>query len=241
MKSAVRVQLLAVSVACVGGCQSSTISEPFEPFELLELRPGTSPVTAAMMYPLKTGDREVEVIERDGTWTMVARREPTDRYQAQWVNIEGEERRHFWTVTEEGDLAMTAVIEHGENALTVFDPPLTIAPASLAPGESVTATARMRVLGTESRRQRESGTVTQKITYSGDQVVRTTLGRHVARRVTIEFQADLRLADVADNTVLLVVPELGAVIEFRAQNLIVLGVMPRRTERTLVLTRPHDP
>jgi hypothetical protein len=83
--------------------------------------------------------------------------------------------------------------------------------------------------------------VTQKITYSGDQVVRTTLGRHVARRVTIEFQADLRLADVADNTVLLVVPELGAVIEFRAQNLIVLGVMPRRTERTLVLTRPHDP
>ncbi len=84
-------------------------------------------------------------------------------------------------------------------------------------------------------RQRESGTATRTIEYVDDQVIRTPLGEFLAKRIVVEFVADLRLADARTTSTLYVVEGLGVVAEEREEEIKIFGVIGRPTRRTFLL------
>ena len=99
----------------------------------------------------------------------------------------------------------------------------------------------MRVLDAgNTRRQRESGRAERTITYVDDQRVRTPLGEFRARRVTVHFVADLRLADAITRTTLWVVPEIGVIAREQQEDLKVLGI-PGGTSRERLVLVGSDP
>jgi hypothetical protein len=223
----------ALLLAAAAGCQGPPRPAGLDVLE--ELPPG-APLTAADLLPL-----------RERTWrcalgdeaepSVVMSMARTDVYRAQWVLEEAGRRAEYLAVGEGGDVVMTAVAEYGEGALTVFKPPLLIAPAVLEAGASRRAECQMRVVELDDvSRHREGGTATRTITYEADQRLRTPLGEFVARRIQIEFTADLSLADVRDTATLYLVSGLGVVAEISRQEIRVLGVLPNVRERVLLLS-----
>lgn len=233
-RAALRFAAVLAGLVHVAGCRSGPAEATF--LERLEsLTPAAASVSGQALYPLTAGRVDllyeddaggIETIERVGT--------ETTRYGAE-IEWAIPPRTEYWAAGADGAVVMPASVEHGEQALTRFDPPLRIAPAALPPGEPFEHEVRMVVLDEKNpRRQRESGTARRTITYVDDQRIRTPLGDFTARRVVAEFKADLRFADATETTTYWIVDDIGVVASERVNEVRVLGLAGSKTTERFV-------
>jgi len=232
---------LFVGAVLLGGCATSTpLPSEFADNQWIQTlgaaEPGGS-LNAEKWGLLERGDSKwVHATgERAGRMVIIGR-VPTTEHGATTLLHDGDERGEYLRLDESGNVVLTAGADRGEDALSLFDPPMIIAPATLphvTPHEQ--ADISMRVIDLDNaKNERESGTATRRIELVGTQVIRTPLGEMQAMRVESDFKADLKLADVHEHAVFWIVPGRGIVAEDVQESTQVLGAFETTKRRTLV-------
>ena len=210
-------------------------------FELLDKRPPHGTIRADEVFAEEAIDAQFDVVDEDGqvVGQVSVAKSKTKQHQSAFLRAEGDARTEYLRFDDRGNLVATAVIDHEENAISHFDPPLLVMPAELSTGAPQSAEATMRVVDAKDpRKVRESGRAKRVVTYAGDQRVRTLHGEFDAKRIESRFTADLKLADVDELTVMFVVPGRGIVAEQSSETVKVLGAFGSTTKRTLVRSTP---
>jgi hypothetical protein len=226
-----RQALTLAAAAILAGCRSPPSSPAMDAPPAVEQPPALGPLSGDAIVPLREGTWRYE----DGEAEVQHRCEPTTQYDAQWA-IDEPRRTRYLARDEQGNVVLIAVADRDEAALTLFRPPLLVAPATLSVGESRSAQAAMRVVDLrQPRRQKEAGTATRTVRYLQDRLVKTPAGSFHAAHLEVAFEADLRLADAQETTTLMIVPDIGPVVIDRRETVTVLGILPRHTEQTLRL------
>lgn len=225
------------SLLLIAGCASKPQTVGYE---ILSRHAGSGPVTAADIYPLHEQVIEYVVTAGDDAGTTVARRRAeTSLHGAAWGDLEEGRRHELWALDEGGNLVMPAVIEHRDDALTLFRPPMIIAYDRLGPGERREQEVAMRVVDAgDPRRARDGGTAVRSIEYVGDVRLRIDSEVWDARHLEIRFEADLAMATARNAARLYVVDGLGPVVEEHDDSVTLLGVRVRGGRQTLVIKRP---
>ena len=225
---------LATAALLVLGCKA----ERGPGYEVLSVTQAGGSIAAAEMYPLAGGVRTFLVTRGNDAGTTIARRlDPTDRFEAAWVNDEGDVRSEYWRLDDAGNLVMPVVIAHGDRAVTFFNPPLVIAYAQMSPGEALVQTVKMRVMDADKPdKLRDYGTAERSLEYVDDQLLRTPLGDFATRRVQVTFTAKLKLAVARTTSTLFVVPGVGPIVEHNDEAVSVLKIRVRHHEQILVFT-----
>lgn len=134
-----------------------------------------------------------------------------------------------------GGIVMPITIAHGDRAVTLFDPPLALAPAVLRFGAPLRSEARMKVVdeGDRSKLQ-HSGRAERTLTLVDKVAIETPMGSFEAFRIRIDFRATLQLATASEVATQYVVPGLGVVAEERIERVNAIGFINRTTKRTIV-------
>ena len=244
MSGSTRPGLLALltAVSLAGGCASPRDADLG--YDLVAVLPASSTITPSDIYPLREGAWSWQITRGDEAGhPFQRRRAATDEYGATWSETADGGHREFWTLDDDGNLVMTAVVEPADQALTIFDPPMVIAYSRLSPDGPRQQQVNMRVMDLRRpRRMKDQGRVTRTVEYVEDQLIRTPLGTMSVKRVDISFTADLRLARATNVTTLLVYPPFGCVVEKRVDRVTVIGIPLRHRDQTLVMTEvPPEP
>lgn len=220
----------------ISGCAATTLPEA-RTFTTIETVEPQEPFKSSDMFIASQGDWRYEIDAGDaGNGTIVLRRAHDEEYDAMFSDNENDRRIQYWVVDKDGALLLAAVVEHDEQAVSIFDPPLMIAPAQLAAGESRTAESKMRVVDSKNpRHQRERGTGVSTIEYVGDERVDTPLGDLVAKRLKTRFEAKLGLATAVHENTIWVVPDIGVIAEESTQQITALGLFNKSSNRRIVL------
>jgi hypothetical protein len=199
-------------------------------------------VAAIEISPAQAGLWRYEWIAGRNRGAALFRREATSEHGAQWVDIEDGARATFWRVDAGGDIVMSAVIDHEEKALTLFDPPLLLWPRELGAGEERRAEAAMRVVNRDQPSQeRERGRALRTVRSTGIATVQSPLGEILCTRLDVQFLADLRLARAETRTIVFVAEPLGVVLEQSLERVRVLGAFERKTDRVRLITAGPEP
>ena len=212
-------------------------AEPAPLFELLEELPAEGVVMAVDVYYPEPFTHTYIHVNDDGRaeGQTIITRSATDEFGASFADTTTSGTIEYWTIDEQGRVVMTAYIDRKENALTLFNPALTLFPAELRPGSPHRSNAAMRVTDFQNRASvRETGKGARTIENVSDQRISTPLGDFIAKRVAIRFTADLRLADVDERTTYFVVPDLGVVAIQSEMRLKVFGAFGSTTKVTMV-------
>ena len=228
-------------VALLCGCASQKQSDPSgSEWIVIQGGIGEGPITASALVPLEAAtvvydnpDAPNEPI------TLIT--EPTNRFGAAWSRRDGDRRTEFLRDDERGNIVMTAAIDHADRAISLFDPPLIIAYATLAPGERREQQVRIRVVDEGNpQKQKETGRATQTIEHAGDAMIRTRAGEARASQIVIRFHADLRMADADTTTTLFIDADRGVIGRRREEKVVILGVPSRSSRETLQLRSVED-
>ena len=232
-----RATRLSIMLLMVGSVGCATVGPDAPPYEVLSSQPATGSLTAHAVRPMIPMEWTYERPKRDAEADIVPyRREPTQRFEADWVTHQGDERSEYWRMDDEGNVVLTAVISHVDRAISLFQPPLIIAYRELSPGESRVHEVALRVVNAKNpSQQREFGKAKQTIQYVGDFFIRTPMGEMQVQRVDVSFDADLQFADASTTSVIYVAEGLGSVVEERLLTIKVLGLSARRRHETLLL------
>jgi len=232
-----RATRLSIVLLIVGSVGCATVGPDAPPYEVLSSQPATGSLTAHTVRPLVPMEWTYERPKRDAEAEIVPyRREPTQRFGADWVTHQGDERSEFWRMDDEGNVVLTAVISHVDRAISLFQPPLIVAYRELSPGESKEHEVAMRVVDARNpSQQREFGKAKQTVEYVGDFLIRTPMGEMPVQRVDMSFDADLQFADASTTSVIYLADGLGPVVEERLLTIKVLGLSVRRRYETLLL------
>ncbi|MDY7108342.1 MAG: hypothetical protein SYC29_06865 [Planctomycetota bacterium] len=206
-------------------------------FLILETLPPGEAIAGEDLYPFESGQRVLLRLDDAAAGEeIVFSGRPTDEHDAAFAVALGEARTEFRARNEADDIIMPATIDHDENALTRFDPPLLIAPKTLEPGTPVEAESEMVVVDARNPdQQRERGTAKRTIEYIDDQRIRTPLGEFRAQRIVVHFTADLRLADAENTTTCWLAPDLGIIARLREEEVRILGLISTRKRSVSVL------
>ena len=232
---AIRLGIVLLMAGPVG-CAAVGLDAPR--YEVLSSQAATGSLTADAIRPLIRAQWTYERPQSDSeSEFLLYRRGPTQRFGADWVTHQGNERSEYWRMDDQGNVVLTAVISHVDRAISLFQPPLIIAYRELSPGEKRQHEVSMRVVDARNpSRQRESGTAKQTVQYVGDFLIRTPMGETQVQRVDMSFIADLQFADAITTSVIYVADGVGPVVEQRLLTVKVLGLSTRRRLETLLLT-----
>ena len=232
------ISICVVLCGCAAKAKVESPSGPDSALVLLGEQSAKGAITANDVQPLALGTETYWHVGEDGQIesSMVLKREPTDRFGATIAVSDNEGRTQFLRTDEQGNVLMTAVIEEGDQAISLFDPPLIIAFSELAAKTPRTSQSNMRVVDLKNqKKQKEAGKATRTMTYVSDQRVRTPSGEFLTKRIEIHFVADLKFADADETTTLFIVPEKGEVAELGAETVTVFGAFGKTVRHTLVL------
>jgi hypothetical protein len=233
--------LLALIVC--GGCVYPPRQTVFTfSYALRSEQPASEPIAGNMLIDLSPGESQFVTVDEKGFrgHTVTMQRSVTTEHGAEFAIAEDDRRIEFLRRSDDGSIALTAVIDRKENALTLFDPPLTVAPALLRPGETFTSESAMRVVAFDNRqKQRERGTAKRTMTYINDAVLLLAAGEVRTAQIDIHFTADLRLADAEERTTLYIAREgdgdaTGLIASDIREKVTILGAFPRESRRVLV-------
>jgi hypothetical protein len=233
-----------VTLCILAGCQSpprstdDLITAEFKALALLERLPPQGSVKGAEFIPFRATESRFQVVDERGRFNrqLIVTGSETQAHGANFSLAIGAERVEFYRITEAGDIAMTAVIDYGERALTRFSPPLVVAFNEMPAGAERTSEANMRVVDLDHpTRIREYGQARRSIVHAADQRIRTPLGEFVAKRIESHFTAQLKMADVDERTTMFFVADRGVVAEQSIEVVNVLGAFASTKRRTLIL------
>lgn len=155
-----------------------------------------------------------------------------------WETTIGPDRSEIAALDDDGNLVLLESHDRHHNARTVYDPPLILVAAQQSPREQRVQTSNARVydLDAEQSRLRDAGDVELVVEYQTDQLVRTRpTGVILAHRIHRVMTIDFKRADVATESWVWYVPEVGPVAIAENESVKILGPLGWRTEIRLVL------
>ena len=227
-----------LAIAAIIGCASTNGNhqEHFG-FDILNTNDPAQPIDAQTIFPLKSRDKTYLITHGKGLGNKTIHScKPTDKYNASWVNGQGKSRSEYWRLDENGSIVMTAAISYRDQAISFFEPPLTIITKTIKPGQIQQHESSMRVVDLKKpSRQRLAGKAVITIHYVDDLLLSTPLGEILTKRIRIVFKADLRFADAVTTTTLYVSQDLGVIVKERTESISLLGLPPSIDRKTLVL------
>jgi hypothetical protein len=242
MSNLLRIIVLGLASAAVTcGCKSPSITNAPQltlTFRSMQELPAAGVVPAHDVFPAAEGVARYAVMNEAGekAGEILRRRASTSQFNAALSESDEESEIAYRALDEQGNIVMPAHIDLDENVITFFTPPLVLAPAELHSGQKYTSQAQMRIVNRNNqRRVRETGNATRTMEYVADELIQTPIGEFRAKRIDIQFQADLRMADVDDRLTLYLVPGIGIVAERAQTNVKILGTFDKNEHRTLVL------
>jgi hypothetical protein len=210
-------------------------------FAILEQSPAQGSIRADEVFAAEHSVSPFAVVNQEGRIVdhFEVGRAESSKFDATFSRDQGIARTEFLRFNDNGDLVVTAIIDHKENAISHFDPPLLVMPAELFADQSRKHEVAMRVVdANDPKKVRESGRASRTITYIANQRVRTHDGDFDAKRIESRFQADLKLADVDELTVMFVRPGAGIIAEQSTEQVKILGAFGNTTKRTIVRVKP---
>lgn len=233
-----RANRLGIMLLMAGPIGCAAIEPDVPRYEVLSSQLATGSLAADAIRPLIRAQWTYERPRRDSEPEFLLYRQgPTQRFGADWVIHQGDERSEYWRMDNQGNVVLTAVISHVDRAISLFQPPLIIAYRELSPGQKRQHEVSMRVVDARNpSQQRESGKAKQTVQYVGDFLIRTPMGEMQVQRVDVSFIADLQFADANTTSVIYVADGVGPVVEQRLLTVKVLGLSTRRRLETIVLT-----
>lgn len=158
----------------------------------------------------------------------------SSEHGAEWMIEEPGTRTEYVSCDSSNSFLLHAVIDHSENALTLFEPPLHLSPSILQPGETVQSRSSMRVVDArDHRRLREKGEARREMTYVHDARIRLADGEYEVAVLDVRFTADLRLANAIELTRMHVSRQEGVLSQHSQERITVLR-FSRETQRQLV-------
>ena len=153
--------LLASSILSIGCATTRAIpDDPPKGTATLALGAESAPrhgrLAAASLYLTPDSPKHTYVdIETGEDVTLAVKK--TDRYGAAWLIDEDRSgktvRTEFLRRDDDDNIVMTAALDHEEQALSRFEPPLLITPARLEPGSPVESRVAIRVLDSNDQDQ----------------------------------------------------------------------------------------
>jgi hypothetical protein len=233
--------LLTLLLACaLVGCRSAAKSNEAAPapFRVASFDAATHSLPAAAIWEFAPGESQFTQFGDDATRAPSAvtlLRRAISEFGAALAIEEQDFRTEYLSRDGDGNILLHAVLDEAEHALTLFEPPLLLAPPQVQPGEIVTSEAAMRIVDArDHRKQRERGTAKRTLTYVQDARLQTAGGESEAAQIEIHFTADLRLADADERTTLFVSRDDGVLVQQSEEKVTILGAFPRTTRRTLL-------
>jgi hypothetical protein len=241
LRRGARHVLTALAMIVPAGCASHKAVDAVKVapgFGVVSTRQAIAPLIAQGIMPMSDGESTYTLLNDAGqaSGSVVFRRTATTEHGATIAAGEDDRRIEFLRRNDDGSIALTAVVERADNALTLFDPPLIVAPAKLEPGRPFVSESAMRVLARDQpRKQREHGTARRSIEYTTDVLIETPDGDVEAARLDIHFTADLQLADAEERSSMYVSRDAGRLVALvSVEQVKILGVIRRHSQRTLI-------
>lgn len=232
---------LGLLLMIVGVCGCAARPEPTSPtppaFQLFQMLPPIDAVENVTIYLTGPDRRHFAVIDKDGRLgeTLIRMTSPTDEHDSTQSETEVNREIEYRRTEADGRVVMPAHLDVKEGALSLFSPPLVLAPRELKAGEKHSSEAAMRIVDSNNPlKVKETGAAKRTIEYVGDQRLRTPMGEFIAKRVEVIFAADLRLADAEDRITMFIVPEQGVIAEQSQRKVKVLGAFTSTQTRTIV-------
>ncbi len=183
-------------------------------------------VTNARMQTTGSQIIEISALDEAGNWT------------EKLFTVDSETNhqlvRELWLIKlPAGDIALKQSLNKDENTLTIFDPPLIVAIASLEPGQEFSQQVSMVVHPAEQLdRVREKGAVIQRIRLLNDHLLSRDDQAVRVRCVQTTFDAKLRLARVQRTVTTFLEPDLQVQWRWAARHITervtALGALPIR-------------
>lgn len=194
---------------------------------------------AERLWPLGVGSSTWSEIEGPAfTWTVSRDASGTIH------SDEGGHRVMVLRASNQGGREALQVDKPSDDSRTIFDPPLTLCPATLRCGEPFASTSAALVVRMESGEERDLGTAQRVTELLGTSVVTCpALGRGTVMVVRTSLETRLGMAVASVETTRWIHPEQGAVAERTAERVSVLGFSARERVRTSVRLpeRPANP
>lgn len=229
--------IVAATLTVAAGCADRTTPSPFEVVATTG-RSATVAATDVDSYP--TGGPATlryRPVEGVGAATTVVT-EPSDRFGSTWSVTErtgDTERTEYRDLDDDGNVVLLATAEPSDRAISIFTPPLVVAPRQLPGGAAETQVVDIRVVDIANvDRVREQGRVTQTIEHAGGQTIGVGGDLIDVACLSVRFEADLRMADARTTTLLYVEPGRGVVAIDRTKSISILGLPGREQRRLLV-------
>jgi hypothetical protein len=219
--------LAACVVSAAGGCVAAERVQPAEqhdPFEVLSTAdaPSGTAVAAAELEPVAVGTAAWEDVDTGARFEIRTEAGPEP---ASAVRIDAADERTLWRAAD-GAVSMVSQRDRADGAVTSFDPPLELAPATLAAGIEHRAESRAAV----TRRgggSSDGGRATRTARLAAVDRVRTPLGTFDAPRVDVRFELDVPFARLTRQTSTWVRPGDGPVAVRSEERILVMGIVPR--------------
>ncbi len=148
----------------------------------------------------------------------------TRSYGGMWMipMIDGE--REFVSLANNGDISLVAVEAPNDQAISIFTPPLVLAPRQMHIGEIFASSSSMRVDWMDDRGERDRGIGERTTRIVRAENVRTPLGEFQTMRVETKFEALLRFARAQRSTTLWIAAGIGPVAEEWQGKVTVMGI-----------------
>jgi len=232
--------LMCIVLFCAIGCATApTPLDSNERFARISAQPAEQPLLASDVFQPSELELVYEYAGGSSSGSLLHfTTSPSDEHGATWATREGDARTEYWTVDDDDNVLLLAVLDEADHAISIFDPPLSI-PSQLTPGKPFREKSAMRVVDSRNTaNQKASGTATRSIEYIDNQLIRTPAGEHIAQRVVFHFKADMGIATAETQTTIYVVPGSGIMAEQSREIVRVMGVFGRNQQRTLVRIKP---
>jgi len=138
----------------------------------------------------------------------------------------------------DGSLHLLRTDSLQDDARTLFDPPLLLAPSVIRGDGDINSDASMRVDSLSTQRQRDRGSAHRTMRVLRGERIRTPIGEWNATIVESVFTATLDMAVATHRTTLWIVPGIGPVMERWEASVKVLGLPVPRDRGTAVRIDP---
>lgn len=220
---------LALAAACLTACKSAPPLQRTGP----DLRAPAATLEWKVAAPLEVGERTYAITsgEHAGKELNVTTARSADRWTATYTLAGATDPLRIDTLQERSDaLVLLETITPSENAISRYDPPLTVLPARLAPGEPHEQTVMLSVHPvSDPSRTTQQGPAKQTLTLEGAERITTPAGDFDAHVVRAKLDINLPGATVNRESFSWYAPGDGLVADEFREEIRILGLFPRTT------------
>ncbi len=215
--------------AALAGCSSPGAAAGRPMLEVLVSRapdPGTA-VRGSELEPVAEGRERWQLVDAPAGFEV--------RTEAAGDGIIRTDPRGTRALRAGADGSVSLVSQHdaADDSMTIFEPPLVLAPASLRTGEEPAADARVTTDRSGTRKD-DAGSATRTVRVAAIERIRTPLGEFDAVRVDAVFSMKVPFASMRRETSTWVRPGDGPVAVRSDERILVMGIVPRNTAETRV-------